>query len=53
MNVTGKLKKPVEPIKMLKGIIRSKSTDKPALSRADQLKELQKIKQDIDGQIND
>ena len=49
MNAGGKLKKPAEPIKMLKGIIRNSTTDKPVLSRADQQKELANIKRDIDG----
>ena len=51
MNASGQLKKPADPMKLLKGIIQQPET--PALSRADQALELKKLKEEIDGQNND
>lgn len=53
MNSTGKLKKPADPMKMLKGIIKTNHSEKPPLSKAEQSEELRKLKRDIDGKNND
>jgi len=49
MNATGRLKKAVEPISMLKGIIRDQNADKPKLSREEQASELALLRDEIDG----
>ena len=53
MNSVGRSKKPANPLKMLNGIIRKHTKDRPAMTKAEQINELSKLKAEIDGKNND